>query len=172
MEHKLATFSTRAPPPAMAWARCTRPECPCTSSWNGKEGEYCGRACQQGKPCVRNFHRRPRPLLAAIAQSEDVPGTAPSPPPLPPAPPPSDFPGPSSPPSTAPPPVSRPPLSPHAPSFHLFPSADFAMQFVVNCVRCNLLFDAGLYRGTQPTCRQCRSDLLHEAAHRADTRQR
>ena len=163
-----------APPSATAWARCARPECPCTSSWNGKEGEYCGRACQHGKPCALNFHRRPR--LSENADTSRYPTgkgeypttvTAPSP-------------SPPSPAQPLPAPPSVPPLTPPSPllaasaqlrptALPFLPSPDTGPgpHHLVHCVRCNLLFDAGLYFGAQPTCRQCRADLLRDLSRRS-----
>ena len=41
------------------WA-CTRKDCPCTASYNGKHGEYCCQTCKDGQKCESNYHPKPQ----------------------------------------------------------------------------------------------------------------
>ena len=41
------------------WA-CTRKDCPCTASYNGRHGEYCCQTCKDGKKCEANYHSKPQ----------------------------------------------------------------------------------------------------------------
>ena len=38
---------------------CINKHCHCIASWNGREGEYCSRACKQGRHCAHNVHTTP-----------------------------------------------------------------------------------------------------------------
>ena len=47
--------------PSTRWyAPCSTPQCPCTASFNGQEGETCGKRCRTHKPCEHNVHSYPR----------------------------------------------------------------------------------------------------------------
>ena len=65
-----------APPAVEAawWARCVRPGCPCTSSYDGLPGRYCCDTCRSGYRCVAAVHvvpSNPAPE-AARASAADV----------------------------------------------------------------------------------------------------
>ena len=55
---------------------CSRDGCPCTSTYQGIEGQFCCRACYMGRACTINYHRTPfqprstiRPPLVALVCS-------------------------------------------------------------------------------------------------------
>jgi len=52
--------------PSGAFAKCVRPGCQCTASWNGLPGCYCCKSCSGGTPCLTNNHPKPSaPVPAA-----------------------------------------------------------------------------------------------------------
>jgi len=62
-----------AAPLAGTFAKCARPGCPCTASWNGLSGTYCCRTCAAGAPCPSNAHTVPS---APAAAPQPSPGPA------------------------------------------------------------------------------------------------
>ena len=45
--------------PDLSFAPCCRDDCPCPASWNGQEGQYCGRTCQRNGACSTDRHVTP-----------------------------------------------------------------------------------------------------------------
>ena len=45
--------------PDLSFAPCCRTDCPCPASWNGQEGQYCGRTCQRSGACSTDRHVTP-----------------------------------------------------------------------------------------------------------------
>ena len=41
---------------ALLTPQCSRPSCPCSSTWNNLPGEYCCETCRDGQPCRFNQH--------------------------------------------------------------------------------------------------------------------
>ncbi|CAK8987421.1 unnamed protein product, partial [Durusdinium trenchii] len=42
------------------FSRCANPDCPCTSSFSGLQGDFCCMSCHGGVPCQRNVHNAPQ----------------------------------------------------------------------------------------------------------------
>ena len=45
--------------PDLSFAPCCRADCPCPASWNGQEGQHCGRTCQRNGACSSDRHVTP-----------------------------------------------------------------------------------------------------------------
>ena len=45
--------------PDLSFAPCCRADCPCPASWNGQEGQHCGRTCQRNGACSTDRHVTP-----------------------------------------------------------------------------------------------------------------
>ena len=45
--------------PDLSFEPCCRDDCPCPASWNGQEGQYCGRTCQRNGACSTDRHVTP-----------------------------------------------------------------------------------------------------------------
>ena len=55
---------------------CRRAQCPCTSTWNGQENEYCCDGCRLGKACTTNRHFQPF-VSARTREAERAQGPGP-----------------------------------------------------------------------------------------------
>ena len=60
--------------PDLSFAPCCRADCPCPASWNGQEGQHCGRTCQRNGACStdRGTSHRQAPLQRETWRHDDL----------------------------------------------------------------------------------------------------